>query len=185
MGKTIFQYKFLVLQGVSTVIFLCSLLEEGIAEEITCPVLYYYDDFFNGCFRCHPSWAECLNSKQCTTCSDGYVISTYDIWVRCPTGIQPSIDCINPTCSDQCGEICSGLNTNECLSCPSDQYLNLETTTCVDTCPDGTTAIESGNFTVLYHPDENLKFCRPNYEYYVDSSSTSAIELGTRNYPFK
>jgi hypothetical protein len=60
----------------------------------------------------------------------------------------------------------------------------------VDSCPAESMAIASTN--IYNHDGEDIRYCRPyvnatayKYEYYVDSASTSHIELGTVEYPFK
>lgn len=75
--------------------------------------------------------------------------------------------------------------------CQNDAYLDIKTYTCVTTCPSNSKAIASTN-TQSKGKTMTVRYCRPftnntsfNYEYYMNPNSTSHIELGTLEYPFK
>jgi hypothetical protein len=48
-----------------------------------------------------------------------------------------------------------------------------------------TTAIVTSSFSALYHPDQIVRYCRTTLSYYINSESTSSIELGTQTHPYK
>ena len=65
-----------------------------------------------------------------------------------------------------------------CFECSSDQYLYLDTLTCVTECNSDTQiAINDTQF-------DNRLICR-NFEYYVNPDSDSIVELGTIDHPYK
>lgn len=79
-------------------------------------------------------------------------------------------------CHTSCGTICLGPNSNQCLDCPVGLLLDLETQSCLTSCPIGDYEIIIPN-----HPFFNaeFKYCW-NYEdgsleIYVDSNSDGNI----------
>lgn len=75
--------------------------------------------------------------------------------------------------------------------CENGTFLDLKTYTCVAQCPGSSKPIASTN-TQSKGKSTTVRYCRPfasniafNYEYYMNPNSTSHIELGTFEYPFK
>ena len=69
------------------------------------------------------------------------------------------------------------------LNCSDEaQYLSLDSLSCSTICPSGTVA-----GLIDAHPwqDSTLKYCRDLTQIYVNSLSTSFIEIGTKEYPYK
>lgn len=64
-----------------------------------------------------------------------------------------------------------------CFQCPTDQWYDLEASKCVATCPSTLLAVQSSQF-------HDLKICKST-NIYVDPSSSSVLELGTRKHPYK
>ena len=59
-----------------------------------------------------------------------------------------------------------------CFQCPVNQYYNIETAICVDTCPSGMLPLENAQM-------HNLKVW-VSMNIYIDPLSESVIELGTK-----
>lgn len=119
-------------------------------------------------------------ATKCTSCGEGNSkIGTSGLCEACPDGNFATFggSCFacpdSPKCSNDCPFLSSCF-----LSCPN--FYDLETNSCKTTC-DG--VILEGT---EYHGG---KFCRGYVnsvvEYYVDSSSAQAVELGNKKYPFK
>ena len=79
-------------------------------------------------------------------------------------------------CEDSCDELCA--YQSSCIQCPSDQYLDLDTLQCVNQCDDAS--------QILINDEQvgNWSVCR-SFEYYVNPDSSSVVELGTREHPYK
>ena len=77
------------------------------------------------------------------------------------------------------------------MLCQNGYYLDIKTYTCVQTCPSSSKTISTTN-TYSKGTAMSVNYCRPfvnsttnSYEYFVDPTSVSQIELGTFEYPFK
>lgn len=76
-----------------------------------------------------------------------------------------------------------------CGLCKTGFVLDLNTYTCVNSCPSNSFAISSTN--THFFAGTQVDYCRPysnianNYTYYVDSNSQSYLEMGTLEHPFK
>ena len=147
------------------------------------PLLYYYDTDYQACYRWHETWISCEDPRKCTQCNQITSLTTDQLWLNWTSGFRLSDSC--ESWSSSWSNFWYGTNSNQCLSWPTNQWLDLDTTTWYSSCPSGTTAITSENYSILYHPHQTVNYWRKTLEYYVDSSSTSSIELGTINYPFK
>ena len=80
------------------------------------------------------------------------------------------------------------------MVCTNNMYLDIDTLTCVSSCPAGSIPIEtSGNEFEPLGAGATLRFCRSPqtvnaeeiFTYYVDPTSISNFELGTIDYPMK
>eukprot|EP00347_Sterkiella_histriomuscorum_P014519 403360570 len=146
------------------------------------------------CRQCLSKCQTCNNEYKCLTyktCPNSFqTLSSGQCTFQCQTGAHlNSTDCT--TCSDTNCKLCNQVGASQhCAMCQNGYYLDLTTYTCVQSCPTKSKPISS---TFVYGQNQNsVKYCRPfagttdyNYEYYVDPNSTSHIEFGTFEYPFK
>jgi hypothetical protein len=108
---------------------------------------------------------------------------------NCQTGLTvTSTTC--GTCSDSNCLICTKYGTSEhCGVCAAGFYLDLTTYTCVAACPTMSLPIITTNTRSL--SGSTIQFCRPynnsvnNFTFWVNPNSTSYLELGTYEHPFK
>ncbi|CAI2371351.1 unnamed protein product [Moneuplotes crassus] len=141
------------------------------------------DGFFlknSKCFKCHISCKACESYNSCTICNDNFVkndTSTRCDYSGCPDGEYYSESggaCTS--CGSSCNFLCA--YQSHCLSCPSGEFLDLDTMTCVSTC-NSTTQIQISDAQL-----NNVPLCR-SFVYYVDPLSASPVELGTLQHPYK
>ena len=79
------------------------------------------------------------------------------------------------TCSIEGCIVCLG-NTDSCLTCSGEYFLDLDSLQCQPTCPSEAIPIE--------FDDSEFKVCRST-KFYINSESEESIELGTYDYPYK
>lgn len=71
-------------------------------------------------------------------------------------------------------DICA--SQESCFTCPGEVF-DLDSMNCIPECPEGKVLLEGDMYG-------SFSYCR-GLEIYVDSSSTSLVELGTIDYPYK
>ncbi|CAI2360059.1 unnamed protein product [Moneuplotes crassus] len=101
------------------------------------------------------------DTNSCEFCEDGeYYDSTEEA--------------CNP-CNGKCTGKCS--YQSFCFDCSSGQYFDLDNMECVSTC-------SSTQITITNSQFHSKPICR-GFDYFVDTSSGSYMELGTKQYPYK
>ena len=107
----------------------------------SCPTGYWKDTTNNVCVQCHTYCSQCTGSAntQCSACKSGYFLqpSSTACLNSCPT--DSSKDTTNNVCV-QCHASCSqctGSSNTQCTACKSGYFLQPSSTTCLDSCPDG------------------------------------------------
>eukprot|EP00347_Sterkiella_histriomuscorum_P017693 403348360 len=163
----------------------------------TCSSSLYYDTVLMTCASCPTGCATCISENQCSTClATSMTVSQISGLCECPshfqcqTGAHLTNTSCN-TCSDSNCKVCNQVGSSQhCAMCQNGYYLDIKTYTCVQSCPAMSKAISSAK--VQGQTGNAIRYCRPfvnntnyQYEYYVDPNSTSHIELGTFEYPFK
>ena len=131
------------------------------------------------CFRflfpleCEGSCLTCDNGNSCLTCSteSAYLDSGTRLCEHC--GVNEYAQ--GESCQ-ACGGGCSCSYQQDCFTCAD--FYDLESESCVSAC-EGVIISKNG-----------LGFCRAkentdSYQYFIDPLSSSPLEFGTRDHPFK
>eukprot|EP00347_Sterkiella_histriomuscorum_P008538 403344714 len=144
----------------------------------------YYDLQTLKCEYCAEGCAQCTSADSCLKCQNEelFVDSSDGICKFCSPGQffnKTSSTCENCNCFSANDNRC--YSDNFCPVCPEGQYLNLDTYQCSTNCPIGQDMIVIQNLPIV---NDNVAYCRGD-TIYVDPSSTSALELGTFNNPYK
>ncbi|CAI2373804.1 unnamed protein product [Moneuplotes crassus] len=146
-----------------------------------CIALGCEDGFYDsggGCLPCESSCKTCSQDGECTECDDYmFMDDMTGMCDHCPDG--EFYDFSRTQCNN-CDNSCSGYceYQESCFTCSPTEVLNLETMTCVPSCPVGTIQISD---PVQY---KLSSFCR-SMDYYVDPTSEEIMELGTKAYPYR
>lgn len=91
----------------------------------------------NNCLSCYPGIYYYPQGLRCVT--------------TCPIGSYPNtITNVCDSCADSCAS-CIGPSSTECTSCGSGLFLDISTSSCVGSCPNGT------------YPDAQTRVCEPCY----------------------
>ena len=108
----------------------------------SCPNGYWSNSGNNNCDACNPACASCNGgSNICTACKSGYFLqpppSNAKCLNFCPTGYwQDTTNHICAPCDTSCS-VCSGGTNTQCSACNSGFFLLSSSTTCLNSCPDG------------------------------------------------
>ena len=128
----------------------------------------------------HYSWKTCSNSTVWETCEKSQFLSTEPstngLWVSWDYGeyYDTTVEewrLWNGSCND------NWRYQSNCLECPPDEILDLNTFTWVPSWGSETKFIESDQL--------NLPSIWRGYDYYVDPFSEEVVELGTKAFPYK
>jgi len=117
-----------------------------------CPSNAYFNVSLSQCILCDNSCLTCSNSgsSSCNSCDStfGLYLNVGSCVSTCPLGKFPnSLLNICSFCDISC-ETCFNASSNDCLSCPSDKFLN-SNNSCVESCP------------LTYYADYNQNQCFP------------------------
>ncbi|CAI2365358.1 unnamed protein product [Moneuplotes crassus] len=129
------------------------------------------------CIPCDSSCKTCSNSDSCDTCEEYMFISQdTNMCKYCDEGQyfdRVSISC--KPCGDSCAYDC--IHQPSCLGCSEEQFLDLETLSCLKICDPNKIELKSEHL--------NHKNVCKNPEIFIDHLSQEILELGTRAYPYR
>ncbi|CAI2361394.1 unnamed protein product [Moneuplotes crassus] len=118
---------------------------------------------------------DCSDYRTCTSCNY-YIDSATNSCKFCDGGeyYDSTEEACNP-CNGKCTGKCS--YQSFCFDCSSGQYFDLDNMECVSTC-------SSTQITITNSQFHSKPICR-GFDYFVDTSSGSYMELGTKQFPYK